>query len=88
MSEYVSESTPDAIIAPESYEAPETLRNNPPDLVIHNLSHSPKSNSLGFDFERFQQPRMSGSSMTGSSKRASPSDPLIKSVSMSEPVDV
>ena len=78
----------DEIITPESYEAPETLKNNPPDLVIHNLSHSPKSsfNSIS-NFDRFEGPRLSENSVD-SSKRNSPSEPLIKSVTVSTPVDV
>ena len=99
-SDYVSEETPASEPEPidlESYEVPETIikpQDNPPDVVIHNSNTSPPSptfNSL--QFERLQDPRLSQTSSIDSSKRNSPSEPLIKDnkhieLTMSQPVDV
>ena len=101
---YVGETPPKVNIEPESYEAPEDIRrdnptdnppdnptinppDNPPDLIIQNLDHSPRSSFNSLNFDRFQGARLSENSV-GSSKRNSPSEPLIKSVTMSTPVDV
>ena len=83
---------------PESYECPDNIRDNirdsnPPDLVRHpppplaQASPVPSYNSLP-PFERFQPPRTSQASSLGSSKRNSPSEPLITSVTTLKPVDV
>ena len=99
-SDYVSEETPASEPEPidlESYEVPETIikpQDNPPDVVLHNSNTSPPSptfNSL--QFERLQDPRLSQTSSIDSSKRNSPSEPLIKDnkhieLTMSQPVDV
>ena len=101
---YVGETLPKGNIEPESYEAPVDIRrdnppssiqdnppptqlDNPPDLIIQNLDHSPRSSFNSLNFDRFQGTRLSENSV-GSSKRNSPSEPLIKSVTMSTPVDV
>ena len=80
---------------PESYECPDTIRDNIPDLVRHppmgQVSPVPSYNSLRESlppFERSQPPRTSQASSLASSVRDSPSEPLITSVTTLKPVDV
>ena len=79
---------PEAVIEPESYEVPGDLRprlpvidNNPPDLVrLHPAPPPAGLSSLEPEvgFERSEPPRLSQTSSLGSSKRNSPSEPLMK----------
>ena len=84
-------SPPEIVIMPESYECPDTIRDNIPDLVRHppmgQVSPVPSYNSLP-PFERSQPPRTSQASSLASSVRDSPSEPLITSVTTLKPVDV
>ena len=79
---------PEAVIEPESYEVPGDLRprqpvidTNPPDLVRLHPPPAPAGLSSlepEVGFERSEPPRLSQTSSLGSSKRNSPSEPLIK----------
>ena len=81
---------PEAVIEPESYEVPGDLRprlpvidNNPPDLVrLHPPPPPPPAGLSSLEpevgFERSEPPRLSQTSSLGSSKRNSPSEPLMK----------